>query len=179
MACSEPVDLILMDLSLPVLDGWEATRLLKADPSTGSIPVIALTAHAMPGDRERAIAAGCDDYDTKPVDFNRLVAKIEAQLAPIPPGPRKSRRANAGRRRSDSIHELRLYIRSEHQRRPLLGGLFHEMLDPRHQRLRLGEQPFQRLGIAVELKAALLDEAVVVAIGAELRQPLDRAGPRG
>ncbi len=81
VALAQPVDLILMDLSLPVLDGWEATRLLKADSLTWSIPVIALTAHAMPGDRERAIAAGCDDYDTKPVDFNRLVAKIEAQLA--------------------------------------------------------------------------------------------------
>jgi two-component system, cell cycle response regulator DivK len=81
VALAQPVDLILMDLSLPVLDGWETTRLLKADSLTWSIPVIALTAHAMPGDRERAIAAGCDDYDTKPVDFNRLVAKIEAQLA--------------------------------------------------------------------------------------------------
>jgi len=70
-----------MDLSLPVLDGWQATRQLKADPSTQPIPVIALTAHAMPGDREKALAAGCDDYDTKPVDFSRLVDKIEAQLA--------------------------------------------------------------------------------------------------
>jgi two-component system, cell cycle response regulator DivK len=88
MALSEPVDLILMDLSLPGLDGWQATRQLKADPQTRSIPVIALTAHAMPGDRERAIEAGCDDYDTKPVDFDRLVAKIEAQLANrCEPGP--------------------------------------------------------------------------------------------
>jgi CheY-like chemotaxis protein len=81
---AQPVDLILMDLSLPVLDGWEATRRLKADSPTRSIPVIALTAHAMPGDRERAIDAGCDDYDTKPVDFNRLVAKIETHLARSP-----------------------------------------------------------------------------------------------
>src|SRR5947209_5334323 len=75
MARAAPVDLVLMDMSLPVLDGWQATRQLKADPHTRFIPVIALTAHAMPGDRERDLAAGCDDYDTKPVDFTRLVAK--------------------------------------------------------------------------------------------------------
>jgi len=68
-------------MSLPVLDGWEATRQIKAAPETRSIPVIALTAHAMSGDRERAIGAGCDDFDTKPVDFTRLVEKIEALLA--------------------------------------------------------------------------------------------------
>ncbi len=72
--------LILMDMSLPVLDGWEATRRLKADPATRLIPVIALTAHAMPGDREKALDAGCDDYDTKPVEFDRLVGKIEMFL---------------------------------------------------------------------------------------------------
>ena len=75
-------DLILMDMSLPVLDGWEATRRLKSDPATRSIPVIALTAHAMAGDREKALEAGCDDYDSKPVEFPRLVAKIEAALKP-------------------------------------------------------------------------------------------------
>ena len=74
-------DLILMDMSLPVVDGWEATRRLKAEPSTRAIPVIGLTAHAMAGDREKVIAAGCDDYDTKPVELPRLLQKIEALLA--------------------------------------------------------------------------------------------------
>ena len=73
-------DLIIMDMSLPVLDGWESTRRLKAQPSTKAIPVLALTAHAMAGERDRALAAGCDDYDTKPVDFERLLGKIEALL---------------------------------------------------------------------------------------------------
>jgi two-component system cell cycle response regulator DivK len=73
--------LILMDMSLPRVDGWEATRRLKADPETSGIPIIALTAHAMSGDRASAIEAGCDDYDTKPVELPRLIAKIERLLA--------------------------------------------------------------------------------------------------
>jgi two-component system, cell cycle response regulator DivK len=81
MAASEAPDLIVMDLSLPGLDGWEATRRLKGAPETRAIPVIALSAHAMAGDRAKAIAAGCDDYDTKPVDFPRLLGKIRALLA--------------------------------------------------------------------------------------------------
>ena len=80
-------DLILMDMSLPVLDGWEATRLLKADADTRAIPVIALTAHAMAGDREKALEAGCDEYDTKPVEFARLLAKIQALVPAGPPNP--------------------------------------------------------------------------------------------
>jgi len=78
MARSEAPDLILMDLSLPVLDGWEATRRLKAAEETRAIPVLALTAHALAEEREAALAAGCDDYDTKPVDLSRLLGKIEA-----------------------------------------------------------------------------------------------------
>ena len=81
MARSEPPALILMDMSLPGLDGWDATRQLKAMPETRGIPVIALTAHAMSGDREKATAAGCDDFDTKPVELTRLIEKIEALLA--------------------------------------------------------------------------------------------------
>ena len=81
MAKKEPPDLVLMDMSLPVLDGWEAARCLKADRATQRIPVIALTAHAMSGDREKALEAGCDDYDTKPVELPRLLGKIEALLS--------------------------------------------------------------------------------------------------
>ena len=77
---SETPTLVLMDMSLPGIDGWEATRRLKADPATRAIPVIALTAHAMAGDREQALAAGCDDFDIKPIDLDRLLGKIEALL---------------------------------------------------------------------------------------------------
>ncbi len=79
-AQSELPDMILMDMDLPILDGWAATRKLKASPETRSIPVIALTAHAMAGDREKALEAGCDDYDTKPVEFSRLTEKMEKLL---------------------------------------------------------------------------------------------------
>jgi CheY-like chemotaxis protein len=81
MAAAQQPDLILMDMSLPGMDGWEATRRVKADPATKAIPVIALTAHAMAQDREQALAAGCDDFDTKPVELPRLLEKIKALLA--------------------------------------------------------------------------------------------------
>ena len=84
MALAGGFDLILMDMSLPVMDGWEATRRIKADPNARAVPVIALTAHAMAGDREKALAAGCDDYDSKPVEFPRLLGKIETWLARKP-----------------------------------------------------------------------------------------------
>ena len=80
MAAAERPDLILMDLNLPQIDGWEATRRLKADPATRDIPIIALSAHAMAGDREKALATGCDDFDSKPIEFDRLLAKIEQAL---------------------------------------------------------------------------------------------------
>ena len=84
MALSEAPALILMDMSLPVIDGWEATRRIKADARTKQIPVIALTAHAMEGDEEKAKAAGCDDYDVKPVELPRLLGKMEALLGQSP-----------------------------------------------------------------------------------------------
>jgi CheY-like chemotaxis protein len=86
MAASEQPDLILMDLTLPDIDGWEATRRLKADPTTKHIPVVALTANAMEGDREKALAAGCDDFDTKPIELPRLLGKIRT-LAPTGSAP--------------------------------------------------------------------------------------------
>lgn len=83
-AMTAPVALILMDMSLPEIDGWEATRQIKSNPQTRDIPILALTAHAMEGEREKALAAGCDDYDTKPVDLPRLLAKMEALLSESP-----------------------------------------------------------------------------------------------
>ena len=80
---TNPPDLILMDMSLPVMDGWEATRRIKADAAVASIPIIGLTAHAMDGDREKCLEAGCDDYDTKPVDLPRLLEKIQTQLVRV------------------------------------------------------------------------------------------------
>ena len=85
LAASESPALILMDMSLPVIDGWEATRRIKASDTTRHIPVIALTAHAMAGDREQALAAGCDDYDTKPIELDRLLPKIEKFAGPGTP----------------------------------------------------------------------------------------------
>jgi CheY-like chemotaxis protein len=85
MARTETPDLVLMDLSLPVIDGWEATRRIKAAQETRHLPVIGLTAHAMAGDRERALDAGCDDYDTKPIELDRLLRKVEALLHSKPP----------------------------------------------------------------------------------------------
>jgi two-component system cell cycle response regulator DivK len=82
MAVSAKPDLILMDMSLPVIDGWEATRRIKANDATRQIPVIALTAHAMAGDREKAIEVGCEDYDTKPIELSRLLGKVAALLVP-------------------------------------------------------------------------------------------------
>ena len=84
IARAESPALVLMDMSLPVMDGWEATRQLKAEPRTRSIPVIALTAHALAGEREKALAAGCDEFDTKPIDLPRLLAKMEALRAGKP-----------------------------------------------------------------------------------------------
>lgn len=81
MARTLDYDLVLMDMSLPEVDGWDATRQLKSDPATEDLPIIALTAHAMSGDREKALEAGCDDYDTKPIEMERLLGKMEALLA--------------------------------------------------------------------------------------------------
>jgi two-component system, cell cycle response regulator DivK len=85
MALAEAPDLVLMDLNMPELDGWEATRLIKAEPHGAALPIIAMTAHAMSGDEEKALQAGCDDYHSKPVEFARLLDQIEALLKAHPP----------------------------------------------------------------------------------------------
>jgi CheY-like chemotaxis protein len=85
-ATAEAPEVVLMDLSLPVIDGWEATRRLRANPATAGLRIIALTSHAMAGDREKALASGCDEFDTKPIEFDRLLAKIEQALAARPGG---------------------------------------------------------------------------------------------
>lgn len=85
VARAEVPDLVLMDMSLPIMDGWEATRRLRAEPATRAIPIIGLTAHAMADDRRKVLDAGCDDYETKPIELPRLLAKIEALLAPRRP----------------------------------------------------------------------------------------------
>jgi len=85
MALSESPDLILMDMNLPALDGWEATRQIRARPETATIPIIALTAHGMPADKARSLEVGCDDHHTKPVELTTLLAQIEGRLAPAPP----------------------------------------------------------------------------------------------
>jgi two-component system, cell cycle response regulator DivK len=90
MAHSVAPDLILMDMSLPVVTGWDATRSLKADPTTREIPIIALTAHAMAADREQAVAAGCDDFDTKPIELPRLLEKIETLMQKKPVAPARA-----------------------------------------------------------------------------------------
>ena len=87
MARAGSYDLILMDMSLPEIDGWEATRQLRAAPETATVPIIALTAHAMAGDRDKALAAGCNDYDTKPIELDRLLAKMATLLPAKPPQP--------------------------------------------------------------------------------------------
>jgi len=85
MAASERPDIILLDMSLPVIDGWEAARRIKSADATRTIPLLALTAHAMAGDKEKALAAGCDDYDTKPVELQRLLGKMQALLGGVAP----------------------------------------------------------------------------------------------
>ena len=123
-----------MDMGLPVVDGWEATRRVKADEATRSVPVIGLTAHAMSGDREKTIEAGCDDYDTKPVEFDRLIRKIERLKH------REGLGCNAGRLNLFRAIDFSILAKPNKARQASLRNLHHGSPHPSHRSLRQGHQ---------------------------------------